>query len=454
MKKYRISKHNYLVIYMFVIFLFFLIREVSAATYYVSPDGNDSNSGSKSAPFRTIQKAANIVNPGDTVIVANGVYNHVQDYGEDGKFVLRIRRGGTSNAWVTFKAENTWGAKIDGQNSVDFCVLFDYPGSPGYIRFEGFDIYNCCNSTTKSGDAIFVNARKQSNCDDAHTHNIYLYKNKIHDVCRLESNKDYGQAGIDMDRCAGPLTIDSCVFYNIGRLNPDTTPSAPESSCTVPYGYPYSPPSTGTCTKPSGCVFCYNHDPAIYPRGSDVTIINNIFYPDIASGWPIQPYPLFGDISNLKIINNTFYGRNNHTSYHITLPYEAYKIRDVLIQNNIFHSPRTAAIRYNSVASVTVKNNLVYDGALVADAGCSASNYICSGNLTGQGPKFVDLPNRDFHLQSTSPAIDKGLVFPARTKDADGNSIVGLPDIGAYEYVGAPSGDTVPPAPPTIIKIE
>jgi len=46
--------------------------------------------------------------------------------------------------------------------------------------------------------------------------------------------------------------------------------------------------------------------------------------------------------------------------------------------------------------------------------------------------------------------------------DADGNSIVGLPDIGAYEYVGSSSGgggttppaDTTPPAPPALIDVK
>src|SRR5262249_31357167 len=43
-------------------------------TYYVSPTGSDSNPGSEAAPFKTIQKAADIVNPGDAVIVEDGVY--------------------------------------------------------------------------------------------------------------------------------------------------------------------------------------------------------------------------------------------------------------------------------------------------------------------------------------------------------------------------------------------
>src|SRR5690348_15031976 len=46
-----------------------------ATTYYVSVTGSDSNSGTSStAPFLTIQKAANLTKPGDTVSVMNGTY--------------------------------------------------------------------------------------------------------------------------------------------------------------------------------------------------------------------------------------------------------------------------------------------------------------------------------------------------------------------------------------------
>ena len=48
----------------------------TAAVYYVSTAGSDSNSGNQSAPFLSIQHAANVVNPGDTVIVENGTYTN------------------------------------------------------------------------------------------------------------------------------------------------------------------------------------------------------------------------------------------------------------------------------------------------------------------------------------------------------------------------------------------
>lgn len=77
--------------------------------YYVSTSGNDSNSGSSSAPWRTIQKAANMVNPGDTVILMNGAYEEPE---------IIFKRSGTASAPIVFKAQNKWQAIV---SSVSGC---------------------------------------------------------------------------------------------------------------------------------------------------------------------------------------------------------------------------------------------------------------------------------------------------------------------------------------------
>ncbi len=47
---------------------------LSAAEFHVAIDGNDANSGSQESPFRTIQKAANVAQPGDVITVHEGTY--------------------------------------------------------------------------------------------------------------------------------------------------------------------------------------------------------------------------------------------------------------------------------------------------------------------------------------------------------------------------------------------
>ena len=45
-----------------------------SATYYVATSGNDGWLGTLAQPWRTIQKAANTLAPGDTALVRGGAY--------------------------------------------------------------------------------------------------------------------------------------------------------------------------------------------------------------------------------------------------------------------------------------------------------------------------------------------------------------------------------------------
>ena len=66
-----------------------------ATDYYVATDGSDSHSGSKTEPWRTIQHAADTLQPGDTVYIRGGVYRECVQPG----------RGGTSeDKRIAFKA--------------------------------------------------------------------------------------------------------------------------------------------------------------------------------------------------------------------------------------------------------------------------------------------------------------------------------------------------------------
>jgi Right handed beta helix region/Protein of unknown function (DUF1565) len=115
----------------------------AGATYYVATNGSDSNRGTSSQPFRTIQKAANIVNPGDTVIVKDGVYQ-----APGASAIVDIRRSGTAGNWITFKAEHKWQATLDGTGVKRF--LFNIPArNIGYIRIEDFELRNAPNSAIK-----------------------------------------------------------------------------------------------------------------------------------------------------------------------------------------------------------------------------------------------------------------------------------------------------------------
>src|SRR5262245_2544169 len=72
--------------------------------YYVSPAGNDGNPGTQDAPFGTISHGLEVVAPGDTIVVRDGVYAEA----------LTPHTSGTSGAPITLRAEHDGQAVVDG----------------------------------------------------------------------------------------------------------------------------------------------------------------------------------------------------------------------------------------------------------------------------------------------------------------------------------------------------
>lgn len=63
-----------------------------SATYYVSTSGSDNNNGSSGSPYRTIAKAASVVNAGDVVLISGGTYSEKditpKSSGSEGKYII------------------------------------------------------------------------------------------------------------------------------------------------------------------------------------------------------------------------------------------------------------------------------------------------------------------------------------------------------------------------------
>ena len=92
--------------------------------YYVAPDGNDAHSGlSRTQAFRTVNRAAALVGPGDTVMITGGEYAET----------VRIRAAGTKERPITFRC-------VTGEKAVlraeDLERSFEVVMKPD-IRFDG-----------------------------------------------------------------------------------------------------------------------------------------------------------------------------------------------------------------------------------------------------------------------------------------------------------------------------
>jgi hypothetical protein len=93
-------------------------------TFYVAPDGDDSNPGTgRKQAFRTVNRAAALIGPGDTVLIAGGDYHET----------VRIRAAGTKDRPITFRA-------LPGEKPVfqgeDLALAFDLNHKP-YQHFDG-----------------------------------------------------------------------------------------------------------------------------------------------------------------------------------------------------------------------------------------------------------------------------------------------------------------------------
>lgn len=121
-------------------------QTVSGREYVVSIGGDDANPGTADAPFRTINHAAQVAMPGDTITVREGVYREW----------VRPKRGGTSeNARIVYRAApgedvrilgsepakgwrraggNVWELKLDESRFDGFNPFATLSRNPQYIK--------------------------------------------------------------------------------------------------------------------------------------------------------------------------------------------------------------------------------------------------------------------------------------------------------------------------------
>jgi len=87
--------------------------------FYASPSGSDSNPGTLSAPWRTIQHAANQLVAGGTVVLLNGSYEEPE---------IVFRTNGTATQPITVKAQNKWQAIVNSRSGCNpaFSLLASY----------------------------------------------------------------------------------------------------------------------------------------------------------------------------------------------------------------------------------------------------------------------------------------------------------------------------------------
>ena len=355
-----------------------LVQSLSAATYYVSTTGSDSNPGTDVAAFLTLQKAVNSAFAGDTIVVFDGTYgpgNAVTGGDSSGNEAspVTLYNSGTPSAPITIMSANQWGAVLDCQLICDAYINL-YNAS--YIVIQNFVITRGYKEGIHSNDSA---------------HHITLQGNRFEYIANRSSSATTGLDGMYVNPNCHDFVISGNIFHDIGRTNLNQL------------------------------------DHGLYLHGTNFTITNNLFY-NIPHGWSIQAAD---GLSNVLIANNTFaFPQGGGAPGQIMLWNTQ---SNLTIQNNIFYNPTSYAInRFSSTLNgCSLNNNLVYgaSGMMSDSSGCSV------GPTQTGDPDFVNPTSTplDFHLQASSPAIGIGISLAAVSADFSG---IARPqnDLGAYQY--------------------
>jgi|GEM_PF-394227 len=152
------------------------IDHFAGKVYYVSTAGSDEGDGTLASPWRTIQKAADTLVAGETVLVRGGVYEEF----------LTIRSSGhASNGYITFQAYPGEKPVIDGTNlsiASGKSALVQIRNA-NYIVVEGFEIKGLASGSSSEYPAGIKVQDGGSN--------IHLLNNDVH---HIENRADRGNA--------------------------------------------------------------------------------------------------------------------------------------------------------------------------------------------------------------------------------------------------------------------
>jgi len=378
--------------------------ERSQKTYIVdSFSGNDSNSGTRDKPFKTIQKGVDVAIAGDTVLVREGLYREEAEPHQAG---VRFRKSGASDAWIKVKAFPGSHPRVTSATWGTFRIM-----NVSYIEVSGFDV-----TTEKVEGQTDPNYQRNegNGIDVSRSHHILVRNNKVHDCggggistafsdyITVEGNDSFRNSFFSIYNCSG-ISLWECMdfddqpgYHDIVRGN-----RAWENENKGP-----TPLTEGKLTDGNGIII-----DGMNGKGA-ILIENNLSWNNGGRGIQINA------ARNVLVRNNTC-AWNERTPESISLSppsdLRAVTSENCTFENNIVVARPEQDFGANwKSTQISYKRNMLCGYRKVSpEAG--------SDNIVGLDPQFVravfgdSMP--DFRLRPKSPAIGRAALGSGPDED-------------------------------------
>lgn len=420
-------------------------------TYWIAADGNDANPGTEAQPWLSPQKGATVAEAGDTVYFKAGTYNITQ--------AITIANSGTSDAWLVFSAApgHSREAIFTGTAGTHLKGAW-FASGKSYIQLVGLSIQKITN-----GSGIWIRGRETSEGVGSAT-GIRVINCKIDSV----SNIGIAITGVPFTADGTLGTPDYNITTDIIIENCDVTKTneteVPRNECisigegvgdiivrnnvvheSNQYGIDFKEGVDGGKIYGNTIYGMEVHGiyiDAIGKWNKNIDVYNNRIYDVGGAGITLarEKDGATSTLQNIRIFNNITYNTKregvmlyNHSADKGGGVLDNIKIMNNTIYNGLIRNGIRVVHPYISLATVYVFNNIVYQTA-TAPLNLK-SEVVASNNLAGIDPLFVNAGSGNFKVQSSSPAIDAGILANAPLFDYD---YVSRPqgtgvDIGAFE---------------------